>query len=155
MKRWLLICWLVVTPMSTTALAEPVQSSATCEAVRGNAKLQAILAQLDKLPRLESPYWNRYRPETASYIFLVRGPAKQSCGLLWRDGKATTAIEFAVAPRMSTPLYGYLTPPPVPGLFLVSPDSYPQPDSVRDQLQALGVQQAVFIPIESLPLELG
>src|SRR5215470_6290649 len=103
MKRWCLILWLAAMPAATLAGAETLQSTRACEAVRGNEKLQAVVSQLQKLMKLESPFWNGYRPESASYIFLVRGPAKQSCGVLWRDGKLTT-IEFEVAPRMSTPL---------------------------------------------------
>src|SRR5262245_2554329 len=126
MKRWCLILWLAAMPVARAAGSEAWQSARACEAVRENVKLQAVVAQLEKLAKLESPFWNSYRPESASYIFLVPGPARQSCGVLWRDGKLTT-IEFEVAPRMSTPLYGYLTPTPAPDTYLVSPNSYPQP----------------------------
>src|SRR5262245_59858317 len=113
MNRWLVMVLLMVVLLAEAARAEPGQSANGCEAVRGNAKLQAILVHLDKLPKLESSLWNGYRPDTANYIFVVPGPAKQSCGVLWRDGKVTATVEFDVAPRMSTPFYGYLTPPPV------------------------------------------
>src|SRR5262245_41461991 len=154
MKRWCLILWLAAMPVARAAGSEAWQSARACEAVRENVKLQAVVAQLEKLAKLESPFWSGYRPESASYIFLVPGPAKQSCGVLWRDGKLTT-IEFEVAPRMSTPLYGYLTPTPAPDTYLVSPNSYPQPDSVPVQLHTIGVQRAVFLPLEGLPFELG
>lgn len=147
--------WLAAMLMARSAHAGLVQSEGACEAVRGNDKLVAILTHLDKLPKLEPSFWSGYRPDTSTFIFLVPGPSRQNCGVLWRDGKATTTIEFAVEPRMSTPLYGYLTPAPVPGSAQISADSYRQPDPVRDQLHALGIQRAVFIPIEGLPLELG
>jgi hypothetical protein len=155
MYRWIVMIWLVAIPIVKVARAEPAQSAGVCEAVRGNDKLRAILAHMDKLPALESSFWNGYRPDTASYVFLIPGPAKQSCGVLWREGKVTTTIEFTTAPRMSTPLYGYFTPPPAPGNTVIPVDSYAQPIGVQDQLQTLGVQRAVFIPIEGLPFELG
>jgi hypothetical protein len=119
----------------------------TCrDAVRDHARLQGVMVHMSALSSAKSSLWKGYRPESANYIFIVPGPEKKPCAALWRAGAVTAVFELSTEPELSTALYGFVFPDDAANKGVLS--SFRQPPELRRQLEALGVQQAILLPID-------
>jgi hypothetical protein len=137
-------------------LARHQPAGKSCDDAVRDPTAAALLSQMELLPKLREPAWNGYRPQDATYIFVVRpANANLSCGIVWQSGRVRTVLAMEAPPRFATPMFGFHsagTPADAPGAR-----TWTQPAAIDAQLTAAGIERAVLVPVNpaiKLPFQL-
>lgn len=118
-----------------------------CREAWSREAARAFVSILEEATASSASVWEGYDLADGTYV-LHAGSTTSGAACLgaWRGGKTLDFAELPDAPRLSTPLYGYLLPEGDYEGFGSSLGS--QPPSVRDWLSDLGVHRATILPVE-------